>query len=64
MTDTFDEEALLKKIEPLAPYERLNVLRSEFNLGRNPYQQKGQVNFHSEDEILNAFDPGKIIKIT
>lgn len=32
----FDEEALLKKIEPLAPYERLNFLRSEFDLGRNP----------------------------
>ena len=41
---TFDDEELAqlyKKIEPLAPYERLNFIRSEFDLGRNPNSQKG-----------------------
>ena len=32
----FDENALFKFIEPMKPYERLNILRMEFNLGRNP----------------------------
>ena len=61
----FDEEELLKKIEQMAPYERLNFLRREFDLGRNPQKSKNAaINFDDEDEILNDFDPGKIVLIT
>mgnify|MGYP000141233379 CR=1 FL=1 len=48
----------------MAPYERLNFLRKEFDLGRNPQNQKNaNINFGHEDDILNNFDPGKIIMI-
>ena len=48
----------------MAPYERLNFLRKEFDLGRNPQKQRNaSINFQDEDDILNNFDPGKIIMI-
>lgn len=48
----------------MSAHEKLNFIRSEFNLGRNPGSSKNTVDFSKEDEILNAFDPGKIVRIT
>lgn len=59
----FDEDILYSKIERLSPYERLNFLRSEFDLGRHP-NSKGTVDFRSEKEILDSFDPQKVKNIT
>lgn len=42
----FVEEEVLQKIDQMAPYERLNFLRKEFDLGRNPQKQRNaSINF-------------------
>ena len=51
----------------MAPYEKLNLLRQEFDLGRNPDPNTPQINkidFTNEKEIINAFDPAKLENLT
>lgn len=59
-------------MDKMTGFEKLNFLRKEFDLGKNPqikyiFPQVGKsspVDFQNEHDIMNNFDQDKVVKLS